>query len=92
MKKLNQKKYWFKRKYYGWGWYPASWEGWTVLAFYVSILVMNAFRLESPSLPPQRVISEILPETSFLTVLLIALCYCKGETPRWQWGEKKKKK
>ncbi|MGH2575573.1 MAG: hypothetical protein ACRDFC_07730, partial [Ignavibacteria bacterium] len=27
-------KYWFKRKKYGFGWNPASWQGWVVLLIY----------------------------------------------------------
>jgi predicted GH43/DUF377 family glycosyl hydrolase len=23
--------FWFRAKEYGWGWYPATWEGWLVL-------------------------------------------------------------
>ncbi len=92
MKKAKQKKYWFKRKFYGWGWSPASWEGWAFITIYIAILTLNAFRLDAPGLSVQQVLGDILPETAFLTILLIAICYCKGETPHWQWGDPDKKK
>ncbi len=28
-------KYWFKAKNYGWGWYPATWQGWLILAGFI---------------------------------------------------------
>lgn len=31
-------KLWFKAKEYGYGWYPATWQGWVVLAAYVGVL------------------------------------------------------
>lgn len=27
---VSKNKLWFKAKNYGWGWYPVTWEGWTV--------------------------------------------------------------
>ena len=33
--KLEKSKLWFRAKNYGWGWYPCSWEGWTVLLIWV---------------------------------------------------------
>jgi len=33
--KDNPNGYWFKRKLYGFGWMPATKQGWTVLALYV---------------------------------------------------------
>lgn len=33
--KKNEKKFWFKRKRYGYGWAPSTWQGWLVIAVYV---------------------------------------------------------
>ena len=30
---------WFKRKAYGWGWTPSTWQGWSVTAIYALVLV-----------------------------------------------------
>ena len=29
---------WFKAKKYGYGWYPATWQGWLVILVYLTIL------------------------------------------------------
>lgn len=73
-------RYWFAAKQYGWGWgLPTVWQGWVVLAAYLSGLTVAAL---------------FLPEGAFylclgvLTLLLIAVCAIKGEPPRWRWGGK----
>ncbi len=77
------KKLWFKRKSYGWGWVPVTWQGWTILAiwfipFYFTIKSFDHEWLKN------------LAITILLTALLIAICYLTGESPRWQWGYKSK--
>ena len=75
-------KLWFKRKKYGWGWVPSSWEGWFItiswiLLFSVSINNINLERND-----------EIL-FIVFIIGLLFYICYKKGEKPKWQWGKEK---
>lgn len=76
-----EKKLWFKRKLYGWGWCPCSWEGWLVIAvwlvfFYFAVIMMD---------------HEWLKNLLFIVLsifFLIYICYKKGEKPRWQWGKR----
>ena len=86
----NPKKFWFKRKLYGWGWTPVTWQGWLVILGFIAILVFDAFRtaapLSSTDIPP---IAFLLRLALYVTVL-IAICYKKGEKPKWQWGLPKK--
>jgi hypothetical protein len=81
---------WFKRKLYGWGWMPATWEGWLVIAVYLvcvivptKALVMLA-RTNGDDMPPPF---KLIPIVVF-TAILITICCKKGEKPRWQWGKK----
>ena len=90
MKNSNQK-LWFKAKHYGWGWYPATWEGVLVTVLYVLLVLggelvfINDLRQNLP-----RVLSWLFVTYVFiLTALLLAICYKKGEEPRWRWGNKK---
>ena len=91
----NPEGYWFKRKLYGWGWTPATWQGWVVLIFFLALTVLNAVRLDSDSHSASDALINFVPETFVLVLLLIAVCWKTGEKPRWQWGlpddEKKKK-
>lgn len=75
--------YWFPAKRYGWGWsFPTTWQGWTVIAIYVGLVVAGAIAID-PSRRP-GVFAGLLV---LLTVLLIAVCRAKGEPPRWRFGE-----
>lgn len=86
--KNNPKGYWFKRKLYGWGWVPVTWQGWTVIGLWLASVLAFAFTLEIDS-PLREVFSAFILPTIFLTSLLIWICYKKGQRPRWQWGEDK---
>ncbi len=79
----EEKKYWFRAKRYGWGWGPpSSWQGWVVLVVYFGLLVLGALRFR-----PGRDPYYFLAFAGFLTVLLFAICWLKGEPPKWRWGK-----
>lgn len=82
------KKLWFVTKRYGWGWTPATWEGWLVLVVFVAAMVANALRLGGAAQPPVAPAFpvEFVVETAILVAVLIGICYAKGEKPRWRWG------
>ncbi len=80
--------YWFKAKLYGWGWTPARWQGWLVIAVWLVLVLLFAFTIDENSPTREVVFTGILP-IFFLTVLLIRICYKTGEKPRWQWGTRK---
>ena len=78
----NPNNYWFKRKLYGWGWVPVKWQGWLVLFLWVIFFV---FLLEMTENKWQK--SSIVILLSI--ILLLYICYKKGEKPFWQWGKRK---
>lgn len=79
-------KLWFKRKLYGWGWYPSSWEGWVVTLIYVALIVLFASTLDENSSPREFALMFFLPLV-ILSSAFIRIAYKKGESPRWQWGK-----
>ncbi len=86
-----QKRYWFKAKKYGWGWYPSTWQGWLVLSVFVFILIQDFIRIDSTSHSVSDTLRPLIIHTFFLTLLLIGVCYVTGEDPQWRWGEEKRK-
>jgi hypothetical protein len=87
--KDNPQGLWFKRKLYGWGWVPAKWQGWAVLAVFIGYLLwigrdfesqLNAFQISGEHPVP------FLLQVGIGIAVLIGICYWKGEKPRWQWG------
>lgn len=82
----NPKHVWFKRKLFGWGWTPVTWQGWLVILAYVALVLLFALTIDENSPPREVVFTFVLPAT-VLTILLIRICYRKGEKPKWQWGK-----
>jgi hypothetical protein len=78
----NKPIYWFPAKRYGWGWgVPSSWQGWMVLAGFI-VLFGAGFLI----FPPSKELGLLLVYVAILCTLLIAICWTKGEPPRWRWG------
>ncbi len=86
--KDNPEHYWFKRKLYGWGWDPATREGWLVMLVFLGLIVWNALRIDAVSHSASDTLLSVIPQTVGLVLLLIAVCYATGEKPKWQWGLK----
>ncbi|HEY8538876.1 MAG TPA: hypothetical protein VIL28_08410 [Steroidobacteraceae bacterium] len=79
----DNKSYWFPAKRYGWGWgLPIRWQGWAVMAIYALMLVVAAVKF-------LRVHERLafVGTAAALTVVLVLVCWWKGEPPRWRWGE-----
>ena len=80
---------WFKAKTYGWGWTPATWEGWAVtIADLAAVLGWTMYVATHPALAarPDFVWLLLLPIVALATLLMI-VCWLKGERPRWRWGK-----
>jgi len=76
-------RHWFRARRYGWGWEPATWEGWLVMVLYVVGMAGGGWWLL-----PQRQETAFLGWTGLLTTLLLAISWLKGETPGWHWGDR----
>ena len=76
-------RYWFPAKRYGWGWgLPLTWEGWAVMAVFVVLIVAAGL-----AFPPGRALAAYIASVVALAALFVAVCWLKGEPPRWRWGE-----
>jgi hypothetical protein len=75
--------YWFAAKRYGWGWgLPLCWQGWVVYIVWIVTMSAAAVYLRH-SVPLFVRLAFILG----MSVLLLGICYWKGEPPRWRWGD-----
>lgn len=79
---------WFRAKDYGYGWYPASWQGWVVLVVFLALIASNVVRITYTQSMADLLV-WYLPETLILTGMLIFICYLTGEKPEWRWGGKR---
>lgn len=82
----NPKHLWFKRKIYGWGWVPVTWQGWLTTGIYIFLVVAFGLTIDEMS-PPREVMFTFGLPVTLLTITFIRICYKKGERPKWQWGD-----
>jgi hypothetical protein len=83
-----EKNIWFKRKQHGWGWFPATWQGWIIILLFIGITTAPTFIF------PKGVHDHIIMFLIYVFMLsggLIYICMKTGESPKWQWGNKKDK-
>ncbi|MFA6043246.1 MAG: hypothetical protein WCV85_00650 [Patescibacteria group bacterium] len=82
---------WFKAKEYGYGWYPATWQGWLILLSYLAVVLGVTF-LIFDFRSDQATLGQILwfvGITFVATILLIVICWKTGEKAGWRWGKKR---
>lgn len=77
---------WFRRKRYGWGWTPTTWQGWAMVIIFIAVMTLGGWLLiDSDSTAAQLL---LFYGWTFIAVLvLFIVSYKKGPAPRWQWGK-----
>ena len=81
---------WFHAKRYGWGWTPATIEGWLVLAAFLAAVAMSTAIYIHRVRTGTDIRSATILFLLWIAVLagaLIAVCWMTGEPPRWRWGD-----
>lgn len=89
--KDNPKHLWFKAKLFGWGWTPATWQGWITLIIYLVLVFFISSQINE-SINTEKVIFTFILPLIILTAAFIILVVKKGEKPKWSWGLPKDKK
>ena len=80
---MQKAPYWFPAKRYGWGWgLPSSWQGWVVMGSFLALLLLVAY-----GFPPSQEPKAFAFCVALLCAALFAICFLKGEPPRWRWGK-----
>ena len=70
--------YWFKRRRYGWGWYPVTPAGWLTTGVGAGGILVGAM-MQAP-------VGILI--SGFSALLLVLIAALKGPNPRWRWGVK----
>ena len=79
-------KLWFRAKTYGWGWVPASRQGWFVMLAFIAAVAVAALGFLRPGFGAGAVVGYLVT-VALLAALLILICWKTGERPRWNWGK-----
>jgi isoprenylcysteine carboxyl methyltransferase (ICMT) family protein YpbQ len=78
-----KKDIWFGAKEYGYGWYPLTWQAWIIMLCWLMVFV---FALEY-AVNNHLILGVLI--ILFSLILLIWICWKKGEKARWRWGSKR---
>jgi uncharacterized membrane protein YhaH (DUF805 family) len=79
------KSYWFPAKRYGWGWGPPiTWQGWVVTTLWAAALLAGLFLLPHNHYE----LASRLGFVVIMSVIIVLICYWKGEPPKWRWGDR----
>ena len=85
----NPKGYWFKRKWYGWGWTPVRWQGWAAVGLTVALITWNAVDFGASAETGEvtdALLAWFFVRTAGAIGFILAIAYWKGEPPKWMWG------
>lgn len=81
--------YWFKRRRYGWGWTPVTWQGWLIIALYVLVLVAAGLSLAgADDTQFGRELGFFLLIVTLATASLLRITYRTAPKPKLRWGAK----
>jgi hypothetical protein len=61
---------------------PTAWQGWIVIGIFACLILAGAVVLL-----PSRGAALFVAYAVLLCVVLIVVCWFKGEPPRWRWGD-----
>ena len=81
---------WFRAKRYGWGWTPATIEGWIVMAAFFAATALGVLAYVSAvrsAVDRGLALMLFVLWMALLSGVLIVVCYAKGERPGWRWGK-----
>ncbi len=78
-------KFWFKAKSYGWGWMPATWQGWMITVVFGIFIGLVVFLSDVNSHSASDILMSAFPFIALLLATLLAVCMKTGEKPSWRW-------
>ena len=85
----KNRRYWFKRRRYGYGWIPVTWQGWAAVLVFLAVVLSGVIALKDTS--NNALSAEAFIYLAFLagsTVLLVIISFMRGPKPKWRWGGK----
>ena len=85
-----KRKYWFRARYYGLGWWPATWQGWAIFGLYEVFIFYRVIAAGLANEPHTALGWRLIIELVVVTGVFIVICFLTGEKPEWRWGKKKK--
>jgi hypothetical protein len=70
---------WFKRKRFGLGWVPTSWQGWLATAVYLFFIIRAFLRIDKNSHSVSDTLINFSIPFIFLSIIFIIICRLKEQ-------------
>ncbi len=85
---MKKDDYWFKRRRYGWGWTPVTWQGWAIVVVCLGGIIATAFMLPTDESRNSWTANDwkFLGVVAVLLAVLFIATYAHGPKPKWRWG------
>jgi hypothetical protein len=84
---VPEEKKWFIVRSFGYGWAPATWQGWTVTLIATIMLIFGAMISSTQSQSFSDFLINFIPFLGIVVAVLISICFKTGEAPKWKWGK-----
>jgi predicted membrane channel-forming protein YqfA (hemolysin III family) len=78
--------YWFKRRRYGYGWAPITWQGKLLVIALILIIASGTYLVEFANKNTQSDKAIFVLILFLASLIVVAISLKKGPKPRWQWG------
>lgn len=85
----NKNKYQMKRRRFGYGWTPVTWQSWVFIA--LQLVIIFAAITFLPQKPAQPTIGELVSFFAIVSSVIASLAIFSlktGPKPKWRWGRK----
>jgi hypothetical protein len=85
----NDKKYWMKRRRYGWGWVPMTWQSSLFILLQLGVITVAALQLpRKPIQPSTGQLVGLILVLVFVVISIIVVGLHTAPKPHWRWGNK----
>lgn len=82
-------KYWFKRRRYGYGWVPVTWQGWLMLLALIASTIIAALTVLGTDQDPPTSRLALFIVLVFIFISLFVFVTSKvSPAAKWRWGKK----
>lgn len=86
-KREKPKPLWFKAHTYGYGWTPATWQGWLLLAIMLFLSVFVGFLVSDHAGTINQIIIDAFPFWFLIITTFFAIVHRTGDKAHWHWGK-----
>jgi hypothetical protein len=82
---------WFKAHKFGYGWSPATWQGWILLTIMLVLAIFVGYIVDAHAYSVSDMLIDAFPFWFLILTTFFAIVHRTGEKGKWRWGGKRGK-